>query len=78
MTTGYRPELIQRAFVDFISTRLHPFWSLTVPKLRLIARRTLSDDLIALQFEPNIAFKQRFFGSSHSSYEGCMADSILI
>ena len=70
MTTGYRPELIQRAFVDFISTRLHPFWSLTVPKLRLIARRTLSDDLIALQFEPNIAFKQRFFGSSHSSYEG--------
>ena len=74
MTTGYRPELIQRAFVDFISTRLHPFWSLTVPKLRLIARRTLSDDLIALQFEPNIAFKQRVFGSSHrsghSSYEG--------
>ena len=65
MTTGYRPELIQRAFVDFISTRLHPFWSLTVPKLRLIARRTLSDDLIALQFEPNRAFKQQVFSSSY-------------
>ncbi|KAA0913534.1 flavin reductase family protein [Psychrobacter sp. ANT_WB68] len=70
MTTGYRPELIQRAFVDFISTRLHPFWSLTVPKLRLIARRTLSDDLIALQFEPNRAFKQQVFSSSDISHDG--------
>ena len=67
MTTGYRPELIQRAFVDFISTRLHPFWSFTVPKLRLIALRTLSDDLIALQFEPNHAFKQQAFSLSDSS-----------
>ena len=67
MTTGYRPELIQRAFVDFISRRLHPFWSLTVPKLRLIARRTLSDELIALQFEPNHAFKQQAFSSNDSS-----------
>ena len=65
MTTGYRPELIQRAFVDFISTRLHPFWSLTVPKLRLIARRPLSDELIALQFQPNRAFKQQAFSSSY-------------
>lgn len=70
MTTGYRPELIQRAFVDFISTRLHPFWSLTVPKLRLIARRTLSDDLIALQFEPNRAFKQQAFSSVDNSNDG--------
>ena len=70
MTTGYRPELIQRAFVDFISTRLHPFWSLTVPKLRLIARHTLSDDLIALQFEPNRAFKKQAFNSSDSSHDG--------
>ena len=70
MTTGYRPELIQRAFVDFISTRLHPFWSLTVPKLRLIARRKLSDDLIALQFEPNRAFKQQAFSSNDSSHDG--------
>ncbi|MFZ2843896.1 flavin reductase family protein [Psychrobacter sp.] len=70
MTTGYRPELIQRAFVDFISTRLHPFWSLTVPKLRLIARRTLSDDLIALQFEPNRAFKQQAFSSNDNSHNG--------
>ncbi|WP_121509235.1 flavin reductase family protein, partial [Psychrobacter sp. DAB_AL32B] len=69
-----RPELIHRAFVDFISTRLHPFWSLNVPKLRLIARRILSDELIALQFEPNRAFKQQAFSSSHrsghSSHEG--------
>ena len=70
MTTGYRPELIQRAFVDFISTRLHPFWSLTVPKLRLIARRKLSDDLIALQFEPNRAFKQQTFNSNDNSHNG--------
>ena len=67
MTTGYRPELIQGAFIDFISTRLHPFWSLTVPKLRLIARRPLNDDLIALQFEPNRAFTQQVFGSSNRS-----------
>ncbi len=70
MTTGYRPELIQRAFVDFISTRLHPFWSLTVPKLRLIARRKLSDDLIALQFEPNRTFKQQAFSSNDDSHNG--------
>mgnify|MGYP003133289340 CR=1 FL=1 len=70
MTTGYRPELIQRVFIDFISTRLHPFWSLTVPKLRLIARRTLSDDLIALQFEPNRAFRQQAFSSGNSSNNG--------
>ena len=70
MTTGYRPELIQRLFIDFISTRLYPFWSLTVPKLRLIARRTLSDDLIALQFEPNRAFKQQAFSSNNNSHDG--------
>ena len=70
MTTGYHPELIQRVFIDFISTRLHPFWSLTVPKLRLIARRTLSDDLIALQFEPNRAFRQQAFSSGNSSNNG--------
>jgi len=38
MANGYRPEIVQRAFVDFIGARLHPFWSLTTPKLRLIAR----------------------------------------
>ncbi|MGB6927116.1 flavin reductase family protein [Psychrobacter sp.] len=59
MANGYRPEIIQRAFVDFIGARLHPFWSLTIPKLRLIARYTLSDDLIALRFETNRAFKQQ-------------------
>ena len=59
MANGYRPEIIQRAFVDFIGSRLHPFWSLTIPKLRLIARYTLSDDLIALHFETNRAFRQQ-------------------
>ncbi|WP_256713945.1 hypothetical protein [Psychrobacter sp. C 20.9] len=29
MANGYRPEIVQRAFVDFIGSRLHPFWSLT-------------------------------------------------
>ncbi|WP_201600847.1 flavin reductase family protein [Psychrobacter piscatorii] len=59
MANGYRPEIVQRAFVDFIGSRLHPFWSLTTPKLRLIARYELSDDLIALQFETNRAFRQQ-------------------
>lgn len=62
MATGYRPEVIQRAFVDFIGSRLHSFWSLTTPKLRLIARYTLSDDLIALRFETNRAFRQQISG----------------
>lgn len=62
MTSGYRPEIIQRAFVGFIGSRLHPFWSLTTPKLRLIARYALSENLISLQFEINRAFKQQVFG----------------
>ncbi|MGI9339790.1 MAG: flavin reductase family protein, partial [Psychrobacter sp.] len=59
MANGYRPEIVQRAFVDFIGSRLHPFWSLTTPKLRLIARYEMSEDLIALQFETNQAFRQQ-------------------
>ncbi|WP_201598407.1 flavin reductase family protein [Psychrobacter vallis] len=59
MATGYRPEVIQRAFVDFVGSRLHPFWSLTAPKLRLLRRYALSQDLIALQFETNQAFRQQ-------------------
>ncbi len=62
MSSSYRPEFIQRAFVDFISTRLHPFWSLATPKLRLVAKHTLSDDLVALQFDINNAFKQQSDG----------------
>ncbi|WP_350561968.1 2Fe-2S iron-sulfur cluster-binding protein [Psychrobacter sp. CAL346-MNA-CIBAN-0220] len=62
MTSGYRPELVQRAFIDFIGTKLHPFWSLTTPKLRLVARQPLSNDLIALHFASNHAFKQQVFG----------------
>lgn len=61
MATGYRPEWVQGAFVDFIESRLHPFWSLTVPKVRLLSRRELSSDLIALRFETNQAFRQQAF-----------------
>lgn len=71
MTTGYHPELIQSVFVDFVSTRIHSFWSLTSPKLRLLAKRALSDDLIALQFETNYAFRQQsnnhWYGGQHLS-----------
>lgn len=59
MATGYRPEWVQGAFVDFIESRLHPFWSLSMPKIRLLARHRLSDDLIALRFETNLAFRQQ-------------------
>lgn len=61
MTHGYRPEIIQSAFVGFIGARLNPFWSLTVPKLRLMSRVALSEDLIALQFESNHAFNKQVF-----------------
>ena len=63
MTNGYRPEMIQHAFIDFIGSHLQPFWSFTVPKLRLVARYTLSDDLIALRFETNHAFRRQLVGS---------------
>lgn len=69
MASGYRPEIIQSAFVDFIGSRLQPFWSLTVPKLRLVARHQLSEELIALQFEVNRAFKQRAF-DSYGGWQG--------
>lgn len=59
MSSKYRPEIIQSAFVDFISARVQPFWSLTDPKLQLISRRALGDDLIALQFKTNRVFRQR-------------------
>lgn len=61
MNHSYRPEIIQSAFVGFIGARLNPFWSLSVPKLRLIAKTALSEDLIALQFETNHAFKKQVF-----------------
>ena len=70
MSSSYRPEIIQSAFVDFISARLTPFWSLTTPKLRLIARQALSDELIALQCEVNRAFKQRFFDTKKGKHSG--------
>lgn len=70
MTTGYRPEIIQRAFVDFIGSRLHPFWSLTTPKLRLIARQTINEELVALKFEANQAFKRQAFTIDDSWHGG--------
>ncbi|WP_352258702.1 iron-sulfur cluster-binding domain-containing protein [Psychrobacter sp. TB55-MNA-CIBAN-0194] len=70
MATGYRPEIIQRAFVDFIGSRLHPFWSLTRPKLRLIARQVLNDDLVAVQFEGNHAFKRQAIDSDGGWHAG--------
>jgi len=70
MATGYRPEIIQRAFVDFIGSHLHPFWSLTSPKLRLIARQVLNEDLIALRFESNYAFNQQVFDRQNGWHGG--------
>ena len=63
MANGYRPEIIQHAFIDFIGSRLYPFWSLTTPKLRLIDRYELSDELVALRFETNHAFRQQLIGA---------------
>lgn len=70
MNTGYRPEMIQRAFVVFIGSHLNSFWSLTTPKLRLIARQVLSNDLVALQFETNRAFRRQTFGMTDSWHGG--------
>ncbi len=61
MTTGYRPEIIQSAFITLLSSRLSTFWSLSTPRLRLIARYKLSDELIALEFEANQAFRRQTF-----------------
>jgi len=63
MANGYRPEIIQHAFIDFIGSHLYPFWSLTTPKLRLIARYPLNDDLVALRFETNHAFRRQLIGA---------------
>ncbi len=70
MTSSYRPEIMQSAFVDFIGSRLPPFWSLTKPKLRLVARYALSDELIAIQFEVNRAFKQPTFDNKTNKQNG--------
>ena len=69
MTPGYRPKIIQSEFVDFIGSRLNPFWSLTVPKLRLVARYALSDDLIALKFAVNSVFKRQAF-KTNAGWQG--------
>lgn len=69
MSSGYRPELVQSVFANFIGARLNPFWSLTDPKLRLLARYSLSDDLIALEFAVNSAFKRQVF-DLHDGWHG--------
>ncbi len=80
MSSSYRPEIIQSAFVNFVSARLLPFWSLTTPKLRLIARHALSDELIALQFEVNRAFKQRTFDvkNEHNGWQSGQYINLMI
>lgn len=61
MGASYRPEIIQSAFINFLGSRLQPFWSLTTARLRLVARQVLSDELIALEFETNQAFRRQAF-----------------
>ena len=64
MGASYRPEIIQGAFINFLGSRLQPFWSLTTPRVRLIARQALNDELFALQFETNQAFKRQAFAKN--------------
>lgn len=58
MSPDYRPEIVQSAFINFFGKKVATFWSVTSPKLRLIAKKSLSDELIALRFEMNYAFKK--------------------
>jgi len=51
--TTYRPKLVENAFVDFISERISPFHSPLSPKVQLVNRYWLTDDLVALQLRPN-------------------------
>lgn len=57
--TTYRPKLVENAFVDFISERISPFHSPLSPKVQLVNRQWLTDDLIALQLRPNKNWLQR-------------------
>ncbi len=70
MTTGYRPEIVQSAFIHLIGSHLNRFWSLVTPRLRLVARQTLNDELVALQFETNQAFKRQAFATTEDWYGG--------
>ncbi|MGO2339145.1 MAG: flavin reductase family protein [Psychrobacter sp.] len=70
MAIGYRPEIIQRAFIDFVGSHVNPFWSWTQPKLRLIARQVLNHDLIALHFEGNYAFNRQVFDRQNGWHGG--------
>lgn len=56
---NYRPKLIENAFVDFISERLSPFHSPISPKLQLLKRYPLTDNLVALQLRPNQVWQRR-------------------
>lgn len=77
MTTSYRPKMIEPAFLSFMSSRLQPFWSARTPKLRLINRHALSDDLVALQFDTNAMFNKHVFGDN-SGWRGGQHLSVRI
>ena len=65
--TSYRPKLVENAFVDFISQRISPFHSPLSPKVQLMSRQWLTDDLIALQLRPNKNWLQRLRKATQGS-----------
>ena len=65
--TTYRPKLVENAFVDFISERISPFHSPLSPKVQLVSRQWLTDDLIALQLRPNKNWLQRLRKATQGS-----------
>lgn len=64
MSTLYRPKMIEHAFLSFMSSRVLPFWSARTPKLRLLNRHVLSEDLVAVQFAVNSNFKRQVFDTN--------------
>ena len=66
-TSSYRPKLIESAFVDFISEHLEPFWSPVTPRVKLINRVWLNDNLVALALTPNPLW-QHHLKKRHATY----------
>ena len=56
---GYRPKLIETVFMDFISERTLPFLSPS-PKVKVLSKTWLSDDLLALRLLPNRAWRRQY------------------
>lgn len=77
MAAGYRPEIIQSAFVNFIGSHLNPFWSLTTPRVRLIAKHSLNEELVALEFQTNQAFRRQAF-KVNSDWHGGQYISLMV